>query len=87
MRLPPGDYAFFNSNHIPDGTIQEIRFAVDSPLEEAVSSEPVSEAKLNFIESELRGASTAAKTGVKPDPYGPIPYVSEQGIFAALQGI
>jgi hypothetical protein len=32
-RLPPGDYAFFNSNHIPDGTIQEIKFAVDSPLE------------------------------------------------------
>src|SRR5712675_1797110 len=29
----PGDYPFFNSNHIPDGTIQEIRFAVDSPLE------------------------------------------------------
>ena len=69
-------------------------FAHDSPLEEAVSSEPVSEAKFpasreftgNFIESGLRGASTAAKTRVKPDPYGPIPYASEQGIFYGLAG-
>jgi hypothetical protein len=70
------------------------RFVADSLLEEAVSSEPVSEAKFpasreftgNFIESGLRGASTAAKTRVKPDPYGPIPYASEQGIFYGLAG-
>jgi hypothetical protein len=37
----PGDYAFFNSNHIPDSTIQEIRFAVDSPLEGAGFEPPV----------------------------------------------
>src|SRR5271156_913360 len=31
-----------------------------------------------------RGAPTAAKTGVKPTPYGPIPYAAEQGIFCGL---
>jgi len=49
MRLPPGDYAFLNSNHSPDGTIQEIRFAVDSPLEEAVCCEPVSEVRSGVL--------------------------------------
>jgi hypothetical protein len=46
-------------------TIEEVRFAPDSPLEEAVSSEPVSEVRKfpasreftgNFIDSRLRGA-------------------------------
>ena len=54
-----------------------IRFAHDSPLEEGVSSELVSEAKFpasreftgNFIELGLGGASTAAKKGIKPKPY------------------
>jgi hypothetical protein len=52
--------------------IHEVRFARDSPLEEAVTSELVSEAKFpasreftgNFIASGLRGAPTAAKTDV-----------------------
>jgi hypothetical protein len=35
----------------------------------------------NFIESGLRGASTAGKKGIKSEPYEPIPYASEQGIF------
>ena len=63
-------------------------------LEEGVTSELVSEAKFpasreftgNFIESGLGGASTAAKKGIKPAPYGPIPYASEQGIFYGLAG-
>ena len=71
------------------------RFAPDSPLEEAVTSEPVSENRNfpasreftgNFIESGLGGASTAAKKHVRPEPYGPIPYASEQGIKSSLEG-
>jgi hypothetical protein len=69
-------------------------FAADSPLEGAVSSEPVFEAKFpaswenagNFIDSELDGASTRAKKVIKSVPYGPIPYASEQGIFCGLAG-
>src|ERR1700730_12568403 len=61
---------------------------------EGVTSELVSEAKFpasrevtgNFIESGLGGASTAAKKGIKPKPYRPIPYASEQGIFYGLAG-
>src|ERR1700730_1580579 len=34
----------------------------------------------------LAAASMAAKKGIKPEPYGPIPYVSEQGIFYGLAG-
>jgi hypothetical protein len=40
----------------------------------------------NFIESGLGGASTAAKRGVKSEPYETIPYASEQGIFCGLTG-
>ena len=74
--------------------IEEVRFAEDSPLEEAVSSELVSEAEFpasreftgNFIDSGLRGASMAAKKGIKSERYEPIPYASEQGIFCGLAG-
>jgi len=53
--------------------IQEIGFAPDSPLEEAVSSELVSAVKFpvsrentgNFIESRLRCPSTLAKRNIK----------------------
>jgi hypothetical protein len=70
----------------------KVRFALDSLLEEAVSSEPVSEAKFpasreftgNFIDSELSGASTRAKKAINSVPYEPIPYASEQGIFWGL---
>src|SRR5215467_5199994 len=40
----------------------------------------------NFIDSSLRSASTAAKKRIKPEPYGPIPYAPEQGIFCSLAG-
>jgi hypothetical protein len=40
----------------------------------------------NFIESGLGGASTAAKKDIKPKPYRPIAYASEQGIFYDLAG-
>src|SRR5690242_16233053 len=62
----------------------------DSPLEEAVSSELVSDARKfpasreftgNFIESGLRGAPTAAKTGIKSEAYGTIPYAFRTGNF------
>ena len=39
-----------------------------------------------FIDSRLRSGSMAAKKGVTPDPYEPIPYASEQGIFGGLAG-
>ena len=73
---------------------EKVWFAQDSPVEEGVSSELVSEAKFpasreftgNFIELGLGGASTAAKKGIKPKPYRPIPYASEQGIFYGLAG-
>ena len=85
--------SLFASTEQPAGPV-EVRFAVDSPLEGAVSSEPVSEAKFpaswenagNFIDSELDGASTRAKKIIKSVPYGPIPYASEQGIFCGLAG-
>ena len=65
-------------------TIEEVRFAGDSPLEEAVSSEPVSEAKFpaswentgNFIGSGLGDGSTMAKNGIESAAYEPIPYAS-----------
>ena len=63
--------------------IQEIEFAPDSPLEEAVSSEPVSERR---IPCWPHGASTAAKKGIKSERYEPIPYASEQGIFCGHAG-
>jgi hypothetical protein len=83
------------SEWLPRSKARKVRFALDSPLEEAVSSEPVSESLKfpvsrentgNFIDSRLRSASTAAKKGIKPEPYGPIPYASEQGIFCGLAG-
>src|SRR5215469_932452 len=40
----------------------------------------------NFIDSRLGSASTAAKKHIKPEPYGPIPYAPEQGIFCGLAG-
>jgi hypothetical protein len=67
----------------------------DSPLEERVWSELVSENRNlpaireftgNFIESGLGGALIAAKKGAKPEPYGSIPYASEQGIKSGLAG-
>ena len=72
-----------------------VEFAADSPLEERVWSELVSENRKfpasreftgNFIESGLGGALTAAKKGAKPKPYGSIPYTSEQGIKSGLAG-
>ena len=53
---------------------------MDSPLEETVSSERVSEAEFpasteftgNFIDSGLRGASTTAIDRIKSSPYEPI---------------
>ena len=64
--------------------IEEIRFADDSPVEEGVSSEPVSEPKLpvswentgNFIDLGLGDASTVAKSFIQSVPYGTIPYAS-----------
>ena len=47
------------------------------------SLKPNSQFTGNFFESGLRGASTAAKMGVKPDPYGPIPYVSRTGLVGS----
>jgi hypothetical protein len=67
----------------------------DSPLEERVWSELVSENRNfpasrefteNFIESGLGGALTAAKKSAKPEPYGSISYASEQGIKSGLAG-
>ena len=61
---------------------QSERFARDSALEEAVTSEPVSAAKFrwedtgNFIDSGLDCASTAVKSVSKPVSYEPIPYSS-----------
>jgi hypothetical protein len=70
------------------------RWFADSPLEEAVSSEPVSEPKFpaswenagNFVNCRLNGASKGAKKGAKSVAHGPIPYSSEQGIFCTLAG-
>jgi hypothetical protein len=60
------------------------RGSPDSPLEEGVSSEPVSEPKFppswentgNFIDLGLGDASTVAKNVIQSVPYGPIPYAS-----------
>ena len=40
----------------------------------------------NFIDSEAPRPSTTAKERIKPEPYEPIPYASEQGIFGGLAG-
>jgi hypothetical protein len=72
----------------------QVRFASDSLLEGAVTSELVSVSKFpvsrentgNFIDSELSGSSTRDETAIKSVPYEPIPYASEQGIFCGLAG-
>jgi len=73
----------------------KVRFARDSPLEGAVTSEPVSEAPKfpasrentgNFIDSCSAVGLMAAKNGEKPAAYRSIPYASEQGIFCGLAG-
>jgi hypothetical protein len=73
---------------------RRIGFAQDSPPEEAVSSEPVSEAEfpagreftVNFIKSGLGCGVNESKRAIEPGPYGPVPYASEQGIFCGLAG-
>ena len=61
---------------------EEVKFAADSLLEGAVTSEPVSEARKfpasrentgNFIDSGLGRASTVEKTNIISILYGPIP--------------
>jgi hypothetical protein len=69
-------------------------FAPDSPLEEAVLSELVSEAKFpaswentgNFVRLGLRVRLLARNPGPNSMAYDPIPYASEQGIYFGLAG-
>ena len=68
-----------------------MRFAPDSPLEGAVSSEPVSAfvaGKIQGISSDsgLGDALNVAKRDVKSELYERIPYASERGIFCGLTG-
>jgi hypothetical protein len=66
----------------------------DSPLEEAVSSEPVSETKFpaswentgNFVRRGLRLPLLAWNLGPNTMAYDPIPYATEQGIYFGLAG-
>ena len=82
------DGAWTASAELREVPAGQLRFAPDSPLEEAVSSEPVSVSKFpvsrentgNFIDSELSGASTRVKKAINSVAYEPIPYASEQGI-------
>jgi hypothetical protein len=77
-----------------DGAKEAIRFAIDSPPEEGVSSEPVSDAKFpasrkftgNFIEFQASRRLKAAKKGASSMIYRSIPYPFEQGIFCWLTG-
>jgi hypothetical protein len=77
-----------------DASTERSRFAHDSPLEEAVSSELVSEADFpasrefteNFIDWGLSRSVNASKTRADSKAYQPIPYASEQGIFCGLAG-
>jgi len=71
------------------------RFAADSPLEEGVTCELVSESPKfpasrektgNFHRSALRGCQMMPNTGADPMAYEEIPYTSEQGIFGDLTG-
>jgi hypothetical protein len=86
------DPAVADQKRLPPRHGQELRFAVDSPLEGAVTCELVSVSKFpvsrentgNFTDSELSGASTRAKKAINSVPYEPIPYASEQGIFWGL---
>ena len=69
-----------------------VKFAHDSPLEEAVLSELVSEAKFpaswentrNFVRLGLRARLLARNPGPNSMAYDPIPYASEQGIYFGL---
>jgi hypothetical protein len=71
------------------------RFASDSPLEEAVSSELVSEADFpasrevteNFIDWGSRGASTPAKRALGQRLTSQFPTHPNREFFAVLQGI
>jgi hypothetical protein len=67
------------------------KLAVDSPLEKAVSSEPVSETKFpentgNFVRRGLRVRLLSWNLGGNTMAYDPIPYATEQGIFFGLAG-
>ena len=64
---------------------EEVRFATDSPLEGAVSSEPVSESgnfpasweyTANFIDSKAQPHTHRGEKASKSVSYGPIPYAS-----------
>jgi len=83
--------------HIAPSAARRIRSTRGSrwrlKTEEGVLSEPVSESRKfpvsrentgNFVDLRLASVSAAAKKGIKPEPYGPIPYAPEQGIFCAL---
>ena len=69
-------------------------FAEDSPLEEAVMSELVSEAKFpaswentgNFVRLGLRVRLLARNLASNSMAYDAIPYASEQGIYLGLAG-
>ena len=70
------------------------RFAADSPLEEAVLSELVSEAKFpaswEYTGYFVRRGPPSGLLAWNPEPnstiYEPIPYASEQGIYLRLAG-
>jgi len=69
-------------------------FVADSPLEERVSSEPVSEAQFpgnwekyrDFYRRGLRIRLSARNPEPNSIIYDPIPYASEQGIYFCLAG-
>ena len=71
-----------------------VKFAVDSLLEEAVSSEPVSEAEFpaswentgNFVDSGLGHPNFPSKVGILSMTYRQIPYATEQGTNCAVAG-
>src|SRR5712671_2081421 len=77
-----------------DNPHKEVRFAEDTPLEEAVLSELVSEAKFpaswentgNSVRLDLRVRLLARNPVTNSMIYGPIPYASEQGIYFGLAG-
>jgi hypothetical protein len=79
---------------IPNDDVTRLRFARDSPLEEAVLSELVSEAKFpaswentgNFIRLGLRVRLLARNPRPNSRVYNPIPYASEQGIYFGRAG-
>jgi hypothetical protein len=74
--------------------IEEVRFARDSPLEETVLSELVSEPKFpgnrqkyrDFHRRSLRIRLVARNPEPNSVIYDPIPYASEQGSYFGLAG-